>query len=306
MNLSLQEKSTIDLFYLHDSYIVCAVKIITTLEELANTRSKVTGLVALVPTMGALHAGHLQLIKDAREAVGEEGTVIVSIYVNPTQFDRTEDLEKYPKTLTHDTVACQKAGVDYLFTPTSLYFKDSSITVTEDSVSKHLCGKSRPGHFNGVCTVVLKLYNLTRPDIMVFGAKDFQQVAVIQRMTRDLHLPVTLHISPTVREPSGLAMSSRNQRLSPNALAEAPTIFKTLKQIKQNLQSRNLTLSEIESAFTEGVAECQTPSSIDYISLINAHTLEKVNEDFKGQAILAIAVFFDGIRLIDHISVDLN
>ncbi|MGB1260112.1 MAG: pantoate--beta-alanine ligase, partial [Akkermansiaceae bacterium] len=171
----------------------------------------------IVPTMGALHEGHLALITRARQLAGESGCVIVSIFVNPTQFDRTDDLVNYPRTMERDLALCEEHGVDVVYAPSpeAMYLSGHSITVTEVSLSKQLCGATRPGHFDGVCTVVLKLFNLTKSDISVFGKKDFQQLAVIRRMARDLNVPTIVEGVETVREESGLALSSRNLRLSP-------------------------------------------------------------------------------------------
>ena len=171
---------------------------------------------ALVPTMGALHEGHLALIRRAREAAGPDGTVAVSNFVNPMQFDRPGDLAAYPKPLADDLAKCKAAGVDLVFAPEAgaMYFPDRSITVTESLLSTHLCGATRPGHFDGVCTVVLKLFNLFQADAAVFGEKDVQQLAILRRMVRDLDVPVEIIGHPTVREPDGLAMSSRNIRRS--------------------------------------------------------------------------------------------
>jgi len=154
----------------------------------------------LVPTMGALHDGHLALIKHARKLAGDAGTVILTLFLNPTQFNNPDDLKNYPQTLDEDIELCKTNGVDVLFTPStkSMYLPDNSVSVTESSLSKQLCGASRPGHFNGVCTVVLKLFNLTQPDIAVFGKKDYQQLAIIKRMVRDLDIPINIEGVETI------------------------------------------------------------------------------------------------------------
>ncbi len=252
----------------------------------------------LVPTMGAFHPGHISLMHRAREIAGPEGTVIVSIFVNPIQFDRASDLATYPRPLAGDLAECETAGVDLAFTPAadSMYFPDRSVTVTENLLSRDLCGAARPGHFDGVCTVVLKLFLLTGCDAAVFGEKDFQQLAVIRRMVRDLDVPVEIISCPTVREPDGLAMSSRNTRLTPEQRADAPRIRKSL------LDASRLTApKEILAAARAGI-ESPPLARIDYLSLVDAETLQAVTT-LERPAILAAAVFYGDVRLIDHVSV---
>jgi len=264
---------------------------------LAAPKSK-NGLRVLVPTMGALHAGHLALMSKAREIAGAEGTVIVSIFVNPIQFNRPDDLAAYPRTMEADLAACQAAGVDLVFTPeaASMYCPDRSITVTENLLSKELCGATRPGHFDGVCTVVLKLFLLTGCDAAIFGEKDAQQLAIIRRMVRDLDVPVEIIGHPTIREPDGLAMSSRNVRLSPAQRADAPKIHQALETAK-NSGSRDA--SEILRIAREGL-EFSRIDRIDYLSLVDAETLQPINS-VERPALLATAVFYGEVRLIDHV-----
>src|SRR6478736_5261392 len=202
------------------------MKVADTGPELRNLLKNASRPVVLVPTMGAFHPGHLSLMRQAREIAGADGTVVVSIFVNPIQFDRASDLAAYPRPMESDLAACEAEGVDVAFTPAadSMYFPDRSITVTETLLSRDLCGASRPGHFDGVCTVVLKLFLLTGCGAAVFGEKDFQQLAIIRRMVRDLDVPVEIVAHPTVREPDGLAMSSRNVRLTPEHRAVAPHV----------------------------------------------------------------------------------
>ena len=206
--------------------------------------------IVLVPTMGALHPGHASLITLAREKAGPEGTVIVSVFVNPIQFDRASDLEHYPRPIEADLAVCEEHGADGVFLPdnASMYAQDRSVTVIESGLSEHLCGATRPGHFDGVCTVVLKLFNLTRCDAAVFGEKDFQQLAIIRRMIRDLDLEVAIIPHPTVREPDGLAMSSRNARLTPEHRADAPRIHQALV----NALTKHTTAADI-------LSEARTP-----------------------------------------------
>ena len=254
--------------------------------------------VILVPTMGALHEGHASLISLAREKAGTDGTVIVSLFVNPIQFDRAGDLAAYPRPLAADLDVCEARGADGVFVPDDgeMYFPDRSVTVTESSLSKYLCGAARPGHFDGVCTVVLKLFLLTGCDAAVFGEKDFQQLAVIRRMVRDLDLRTEIIPHPTIRESDGLAMSSRNARLTPEHRADAPRIRQALLTAagKSDAASILRVAGEIIGA--------SSFARIDYLSLVDAETLAPT-ENLAKPAILACAVFYGEVRLIDNIAV---
>ncbi len=260
--------------------------------------SKASRPVILVPTMGALHPGHASLIGLAREKAGAVGTVVVSVFVNPIQFDRAEDLEAYPRTLDSDLAVCESNGADGVFVPNAgeMYFPDRSVTVIESCLATHLCGATRPGHFDGVCTVVLKLFNLTRCDAAVFGEKDFQQLAIIRRMIRDLDVGTEVIPHPTIREADGLAMSSRNRRLSPEHRADAPRIRRALRAA-----SNGNTAGEILS--TARLLLSESPfGKIDYLSLVDADSLQPVTT-LDAPAVLACAIFYGQIRLIDHISI---
>ena len=258
--------------------------------------------LALVPTMGALHDGHLALVHRAREAAGPEGTVAVSIFVNPIQFDRPGDLAAYPKPLEVDLAKCQAAGVDLVFAPEAgaMYFPDRSITVTESLLSTHLCGATRPGHFDGVCTVVLKLFNLFQADAAVFGEKDVQQLAILRRMVRDLDVPVEIIGYPTVREPDGLAMSSRNVRLTPEHRADAPRIRRALEGARSLLQFGERAAAPFLAAARKHLEDSPF-LRIDYLELVDAETLQPVGP-IKRPAVLATAVFYGDVRLIDHVT----
>ncbi len=274
------------------------MKVAESKKELAEILANSPSPRVLVPTMGALHEGHLALIRRARKAVGPSGTVIVSIFVNPIQFDRPSDLTTYPQPLESDLIACGAMGVNVAFTPSAadMYFPDRSITVTEKSLSSGLCGSTRPGHFDGVCTVVLKLFNLTGCDSAVFGEKDFQQLAIIRRIIRDLDVPVEILTCPTVRESDGLAMSSRNSRLGPEQRADAPRIQRALSEaVKQTSHE------EILKSAREAI-EASPLAKIDYLELVDAETLKPV-ADLKRPAVLATAVFYNDVRLIDHVAV---
>ena len=277
------------------------MKVVATGGELRAVLSEYAGVEGrrvLVPTMGALHHGHLELVKRARAAAGPTGTVVVSIFVNPIQFDRADDLDAYPKPLESDLAKCQAAAVDVVFAPEagSMYFPDRSVTVTESLLSRGLCGATRPGHFDGVCTVVLKLFLLSGCHAAVFGEKDFQQLAIIRRMVRDLDVPVAILECPTVRESDGLAMSSRNARLSAKQRADAPRIHRALVAA-----AKLGDVAEILAAARTGI-EASPMARIDYLSLVDAETLQPVTSP-QRPAILATAVFYGEVRLIDHVTV---
>ena len=256
------------------------------------------GRRVLVPTMGALHRGHLELIKRARAEAGPGGTVIVSIFVNPIQFDRAADLEAYPRPIEADLMKCQAAAVDVVFVPEAeaMYHSDRSVAVVETQLSRRLCGAARPGHFDGVCTVVLKLFLLTGCHAAVFGEKDFQQLAIIRRMVRDLDVPIEVLACPTVRESDGLAMSSRNVRLNARQRADAPRIRRALAEAAR-CDSVSTML-----ATARGTIEASDMARIDYLELVDAETLQAV-EGLERPAILAVAVFYGEVRLIDHIGI---
>ncbi len=272
------------------------MKITETGAELRRLLKSAPQPVVLVPTMGAFHPGHLSLMHHAREIAGPDGTVVISIFVNPIQFDRASDLAAYPRPMDSDLAACEATGVDVAFTPAadSMYFPDRSVTVSENLLSCGLCGASRPGHFDGVCTVVLKLFLLTGCDAAVFGEKDFQQLAVIRRMVRDLDVPVEIVPSPTVREPDGLAMSSRNTRLTPGQRADAPRIRQAL------LAAAILTSPAAILAAARAAIGASPLARIDYLSLVDAETLQAVTA-LDRPAVLAAAVFYGDVRLIDHV-----
>jgi pantoate--beta-alanine ligase len=260
---------------------------------------RLDGRRVLVPTMGALHPGHLELVKQARDAAGPTGPVVVSIFVNPIQFDRTDDLAAYPRPLASDLAQCQAAGVDVVFAPDAgqMYFADRSVTVSEALLSRGLCGAARPGHFDGVCTVVLKLFLLSGCHAAVFGAKDFQQLAVIRRMVRDLDVPVEILACPTLREADGLAMSSRNARLTTKQRADAPRIHRALTSAVK--------LAEVADILVAARAEIAASklARIDYLELVDAETLQPVTS-LARPAVLAAAVFYGDVRLIDHVAVN--
>lgn len=277
------------------------MKIATTGTALREILSHCPRPCVIVPTMGAFHPGHLSLMQRARDIAGTHGTVVVSIFVNPIQFDRPDDLAAYPRPIDSDLADCAATGVNVVFTPTaeSMYFPDRSISVTENLLSLDLCGATRPGHFDGVCTVVLKLFLLSACDFAIFGEKDFQQLAIIRRMVRDLDVPVEIISGPTLREADGLAMSSRNARLTPEHRADAPLIRQAL------VHAATLTTpTEILSAARVAI-ERSPFARIDYLSLVDAETLQIVTT-LACPSVLATAVFYGEIRLIDHIQLPKN
>ena len=256
----------------------------------------------LVATMGSLHEGHLALIHRARQIAGTEGVVILSLFVNPTQFDQADDLRHYPRALEQDLALCKKHGVDIVFAPESgdIYHSDHSVTVTESSLSQRLCGASRPGHFDGVCTVVLKLFNLTQPNIAIFGKKDYQQLAIIRRMVRDLNIPISIEGLETVREQSGLALSSRNQRLSQQQRSDAQRIRRALLAAQTAHQQGEKSAQSLLNIVSDIIESSELDVEIDYLELLDQDDLQPV-ETLSSPAIIATAVFYEQVRLIDNI-----
>jgi pantoate--beta-alanine ligase len=266
----------------------------------AMTRPR-TGRSVLVPTMGALHRGHGELIRIARDAAGRSGEVAVSIFVNPLQFAPGGDYEKYPRPEEVDNEFCRKAGVDILFRPSveEMYAADFSVSVEENSLANTLEGKSRSGHFRGVCTVVAKLFNILGPDAAVFGEKDFQQLAIIRRMVRDLNFPVEIIAAPTVREADGLACSSRNQYLSAVEREQAPVLQRALQAARQLVADGERSTEKIVAAAREVITTASL-ARIDYLEIVNAETFQQVAEASPDSLIVA-AAFFGKTRLIDNL-----
>jgi len=254
--------------------------------------------IGLVPTMGALHAGHVSLF---REAYVETDFVAVSLFVNPTQFGPKEDLSRYPRPFEKDVALCAAEGVDLIFLPDpeELYPPNYNTFVEVHKMQDVLCGLSRPGHFRGVATVVLKLFNIVQPDVTYFGQKDAQQVRVIQQMVRDLDVPVAVRICPIVREPDGLALSSRNVFLSEEERRQATVLFRTLEAIRGRVadgERRSALLIQNASARIAGTSGAR----IDYVNIVDLETLEPL-ETLRGEVLVALAVFFGSTRLIDNV-----
>ena len=278
---------------------LCTVKILRTIAATRRFRAQARGRTVLVPTMGALHEGHAALIRRARLGAGKSGTVIVSIFVNPAQFGPKEDLSRYPRPFAEDKRLCASLGVDAIFHPPAgeMYRKDFSAWVVESAVSGGLCGASRPGHFRGVCTVVLKLFTIMQPDAAVFGLKDFQQCAVIARMVRDLDLPVRLVFAPTVRERDGLALSSRNAFLSPEERAEAPTLRRALLAARAEFFKGQRSAAKLSQIARRQISRS---ARVDYLEVVDAATLAPARTPRAGDT-MALAAFFGSTRLIDNI-----
>jgi pantoate--beta-alanine ligase len=267
-----------------------------TLAETAAFRAAAPSPVVLVPTMGALHAGHAALIDAARTPAGPGGTVIVSIFVNPTQFGPNEDLTKYPRTMEADLEMCAAHGADAVFAPTAdeMYPVDDSTFVDETELSRGLCGAQRPGHFRGVCTVVAKLFHLIRPDAAIFGEKDYQQLAIIRRMVRDLFFGLEIIGHPTVREADGLAMSSRNRYLDPDERKRAAALPAALSAAAKQSDPAQI-VSKATALITAG-----TGSEPQYVELVDAETLAPLAA-LDRPAVLAAAVKIGETRLIDNV-----
>ena len=257
--------------------------------------------MVLVPTMGALHRGHAALIDRARSLAGAAGTVVVSIFVNPTQFGPGEDLARYPRPFAADRKLCAEHGADLIFHPgpEEMYPVGFSTSVEESDVSAPLCGASRPGHFRGVCTVVLKLFQITQPAMAVFGLKDFQQCAVIRRMVRDLNLPVKIVPASIVREPDGLALSSRNRYLSSEERAQALVLRQALLRAEAAFKAGETSAAKLRRLLEKTIGTASL-ARIDYVEVADAVTLRPVKLASRD-TVMALAVFFGRTRLIDNL-----
>ncbi len=264
--------------------------------------------IGFVPTMGALHEGHLSLVS---RSVKENDITVVSIFVNPTQFGPSEDLDRYPRDIEGDMKKLQAAGVDILFLPdvNDVYPEGYRTYVTVEELSTKLCGEFRPGHFRGVATVVTKLFNIVRPDRAYFGQKDYQQSVIIRRMTEDLNFDIQIVVCPTVREDDGLAMSSRNLYLSSEERKAATVIYKTLSEAKKRL-ARGESFRKIKEFMQESILSVPYVKQLQYASVYHPETLDDITDEdvniYKGKKVLlAVAVVMDSARLIDNMLVDL-
>jgi pantoate--beta-alanine ligase len=263
--------------------------------------------VGLVPTMGYLHAGHLSLVRQARQGVGQRGKVVVSIYVNPTQFGPNEDFSRYPRDLRRDAALCREAGVDVIFAPgdEQMYVRGDgtgfSTFVVEDALARAMEGKSRPTHFRGVTTVVAKLFNIVQPELAVFGAKDYQQAAVIRRMVRDLNFPLKLVVAPILREADGLAMSSRNKYLVGDLRPQALVLWRSLQIAKAAVRkvARPIPAARLRAELKQFI-ERAPAARLDYVEFFNPDTLFPVLKVTRGVHV-ALAVYIGKTRLIDNV-----
>jgi len=275
--------------------------VITTIPQL---RDRVSGAhlarqrVGFVPTMGALHAGHQQLMNAARR---ECDLVTVSIFVNPLQFDRRDDLDQYPRTLESDVAVCAAAGVDIVFAPSvsEMYPFDSACVIEVGRVADHLCGRFRRGHFRGVATVVMKLFQIVQPDRAYFGEKDAQQLAVVRRLVEDFNVPLDIIGVPTVRESDGLALSSRNRRLSAEERSAAPVLYRALQVAERLIANGNRDVAQVTAAARQ-VIEGEPAVTLEYLEIVEPREMQPV-ERIEGPVVAASAIWIGSTRLIDNI-----
>jgi pantoate--beta-alanine ligase len=278
-----------------------SLQLVHSIAELRDTLSRMRragATIGLVPTMGALHAGHGRLIEQARR---ESGCVVVSIFVNPIQFDQKDDYTRYPRTLSTDLEFCQARSVDVVFAPAveEIYPHPQRTFVEVTGVTEHLCGQFRPGHFRGVATVVLKLFNIVQPDRAYFGEKDAQQLAVIRHMVRELNLPVTIVEVATVREADGLALSSRNQRLSPEQRRAATRLFQALQVAEKRIASGASSPDEIKREAL-AILQQQPQLRVEYLEIVDPDEMQPVDR-IAGPVRVAAAVWIGSTRLIDNL-----
>jgi pantoate--beta-alanine ligase len=297
------------------------VSSVAAMQRLAKKWQRAGTKIGLVPTLGYLHAGHMSLVKRARKIVGKNGKVVVSIYVNPTQFGPKEDLSRYPRDLKRDLKLCRGEGVDVVFTPSDnemysgtgvspVRSKSKRLTgetpvplsystyVVEEELSRSMEGAARPGHFRGVATVVAKLFNIAQPDVAVFGAKDFQQAAVIKRMTHDLNFPIKIDIAPTFREPDGLAMSSRNKYLEGDLRRQGVVLWRAIQKAQAMVKKSPLSAEKLRSELKK-LIESEPAPKLDYVEFFDPETLVPLTKVSRG-AQMALAVFVGKARLIDN------
>lgn len=276
------------------------MKVIATVKEMQAWADRIRrrgGRIALTPTMGYLHEGHLSLV---REGQARSDYLVLSIFVNPTQFGPEEDLAAYPRAMERDCAMAEESGVDVVFAPTEteLYGPDFQTFVSLERLPRHLCGRCRPVHFRGVATVVAKLFNIVKPHVVVFGEKDYQQLLVIRRMVADLNFDIEVVGAPTVREPDGLAKSSRNAYLAPDHRESALTLSRSLN-IAQDMAAAGETDPQRIVAATQTLIEKAPHTRIDYVEIRDPHTLERVDV-VEGPVLMALAVHVGKSRLIDN------
>lgn len=274
------------------------MKVLRKIEELRKELvNKKESKIVLVPTMGYLHSGHLALVKKAKE-FGD--IVVMSIFVNPIQFGPNEDFDKYPRDFKRDEQLAESAGVDYIFYPErDEMYKNHKTYVSVSDITELLCGEKRPGHFTGVATVVLKLFNIVKPYAAVFGLKDAQQVRVIEKMVEDLNVDIKIVRAEIIREESGLALSSRNKYLSKQGKEKAVALSKSLEMAKNLIENGERTVSVLKDKIAEFILKEAEDAKIDYIEIVDYEKMEKT-EKLTGEVLIAEAVFIDGVRLIDN------
>jgi pantoate--beta-alanine ligase len=280
------------------------VSTVAVMQTLARRWKRAGTKIGFVPTMGYLHAGHLSLVKRARQAAGKTGVVVVSIYVNPTQFGPKEDFSKYPRDLKRDLKLLRELGVDVVFTPGDAEMYPGKVGgnystyVVEEKLSQGMEGASRPTHFRGVTTVVAKLFNIVLPDVAVFGQKDFQQAAIVQRMVANLNFPVRIIVAPTLREPEGLAMSSRNRYLDPEQRAQAVILFHALQATKLAVKEKTISAAQLKKDLRSLITVAPL-ARLDYVDFFDPETVQPATRVKRGTH-MALAVFFGKTRLIDN------
>lgn len=284
------------------------VKSVAAMQRLAKSWQRVGAQVGFVPTMGYLHAGHLSLVQHARRLVGKSGKVVVSIYINPTQFGPKEDFSRYPRDFARDARLCRSEGVDVIFSPGNeeMYPVNGegaySTYVVEEHLSQGMEGTSRPTHFRGVTTVVAKLFNIVLPTVAVFGAKDYQQAAVVKRMVRDLNFPLKIEVAPIFRERDGLAMSSRNKYLKGTLRTQAVVLWRSIQKVQGTVRksSRPIEAAKLKRELKKFI-EREPDARLDYVEFFEPHTLVPVRQVTRGTH-MALAVFVGKTRLIDNSS----
>jgi pantoate--beta-alanine ligase len=292
---------------------------IATMQRQARQWQRTGKRIGFVPTMGCLHAGHMSLVRETRKRVGKAGKVVVSIYVNPTQFGPKEDFSKYPRDLRRDLKLCREAGVDIVFTPSNKEMypggtgsrrcesadgprfdkRGYSTYIVEEKLSKVMEGTSRPTHFRGVTTVVAKLFNIVLPDVTVFGAKDWQQAAIIKRMVADLNFPVKIVVAPTLRERDGLAMSSRNKYLIGDLRRQAPVLWRAIQTARTAVKRSKVVPAAKLKSDLKKLIKAEPDARLDYVEFFEPDTLSPVLKVTRGTHI-ALAVFVGKTRLIDN------
>ncbi|ADQ45604.1 pantoate/beta-alanine ligase [Caldicellulosiruptor kronotskyensis 2002] len=277
------------------------VKKIQEMKDIIKKLKKEGKSIGFVPTMGYLHEGHLSLVRLSKQ---QNDITIMSIFVNPIQFGPNEDYDRYPRDFERDKSLAEKEGVDYIFYPSveEMYPEDFKTVVSVKKITEIMCGKSRPGHFDGVATVVLKLFNIVNPDRAYFGQKDAQQLAVIKQMVKDLNLDVEIVPCPIVREQDGLAMSSRNVYLSEEERKSATVLYRALNLAKEMIEKGQKDVSSIKRAMEEMILK-EKYTKIDYIEFVNNDTFEIISK-VEGKVLIALAVFVGKARLIDNIVVE--